>query len=410
VSRLAKSLCCILTGLLVVPAMARNTMQRSADNPSFLLNEACPASFEKLSNGTCAFRSLYELYSAPDHHGGLRVPLPPHRDGFTPQQVDLGRYLFFDPILSGDHTMSCASCHDPHRGFSDGQSTSLGRSVPADAKDEGRAGGRLERGAPTLWNVGFLSRFFWDARAASLEEQAAGPLFSPREMANNPRALTEALNSNETYRRLFHDAFGKPPGQPISIYETSKALAAFESSLVSVNSRYDRYAHGQADALDETQIAGLNIFRGFVARCSQCHVPPLFTDGELAVVGAPTARDGSVDLGAGALDGDPSQSGAFKVPTLRNVALTAPYFNAGQFDSLEEVVDFYNQGRGHAIPRGVTERVHWHVAMPKGTLSQQDVHALVEFLKTLTDESLLPRIPSAVPSGLAPIVSASPVR
>ena len=108
--------------------------------------------------------------------GGTRTALPPHRDGFTPHQIDLGRYLFFDPVLSGDGTLSCASCHDPARGLSDGRARSTG----IHGADAGRA-------APTLWNVAFLKRFFWDARADSLEAQAAGPLYSPREMGNTPQ-------------------------------------------------------------------------------------------------------------------------------------------------------------------------------------------------------------------------------
>ena len=141
------------------------------------------------------------------------------------------------------------------------------------------------------------------------------------------------------------------------------------------------------------------MFRGFVARCSQCHIPPLFTDGELAVIGAPAvpasrttaARDASITIPRGR---------RFKTPTLRNIARTAPYFNAGQFATLDEAVAFYNDARGHAAPRDVPLQIHWHIAMSQPMLGPDDVRAIVAFLNTLTDESLMPQIPSSVPSGL----------
>ena len=185
-------------------------------------------------------------------------------------------------------------------------------------------------------------------------------------MAATPATLDKVSRPNAIYRDLFSVAFQRPIQDPISVQEITTALAAFETSLVSFNSRYDQYAHGKTNALTQTEIAGLNIFRGFVARCSQCHVPPLFTDNELAVVGAPAGRQGQVDMGAGRITQDPSLMGGFKVPTLRNIALTAPYFNAGQFSSLKEVIQFYNGGRGHALPRGVKETIHWHIADAEG--------------------------------------------
>jgi cytochrome c peroxidase len=364
------------------------------------LRHQCPPSFEKISNGTCVFRSLYQLYSAPAHHGGLRVPLPAHRDGFTPEQIDLGRYLFFDPLLSRDRSMACASCHDPHHGFSLGRLTRMGTEDNIASNRERVGGKELARAVPTLWNVGFSPVLFWDGRARSLEEQALGPLFSADEMGTTPATLANAVNSSVVYRDLFSVAFQRSVQQLITVQEIVTALAAFETSLVSFNSRYDRYAHGQTNALTATEVAGFNIFRGFVARCSQCHVPPLFTDNEVAVVGAPAGRQGQVDLGAGAISRDPSLIGGFRVPTLRNVALTAPYFNAGQFSSLKEVVQFYNGGRGHAVPRGVKEMIHWHIAMPKATLCESEINELVAFMGALTDESMMPAIPATLPSGL----------
>ncbi len=166
----------------------------------FTLNASCPGGFEKTDAGVCELRTLYQFYDSLKGRGvgGTRTALPPHRDGFTPQQIDLGRYLFFDPVLSGDGTLSCASCHDPARGLSDARARSIG----IHGADAGRA-------APTLWNVAFLKRFFWDARADSLEAQAAGPLYSPREMGNTPTKLLASLNGNADYRRLFQEAFAE---------------------------------------------------------------------------------------------------------------------------------------------------------------------------------------------------------
>jgi cytochrome c peroxidase len=231
-------------------------------------------------------------------------------------------------------------------------------------------------------------------------------MFSSDEMGNSPQIVEAMLNSNPTYRRLFGVAFGRSKECPITVTDIATALTAFESSLVSFNSRYDRYAHGHEAAMSPVEIAGFNVFRGFVARCSQCHTPPLFTNSEMAVIGAPPVPGQTYDLGAGQHDLSPGMRGAFRVPTLRNIALTAPYFNAGQFASLREVIDFYNATRGHAVPAGEHADIHWQIAMTRPMLSAADTAALLAFLHCLTDESLLPQIPDAVPSGLAVVTVA----
>lgn len=356
----------------------------------FTLNPSCPPGFEKTKAGVCELRTLYQFYDSLENRGlgGTRTALPPHRDGFTPQQIDLGRYLFFDPVLSGDRTLSCASCHDPARGLSDGRK----RSVGIHGEDAGRA-------APTLWNVAFLKRFFWDARASSLEEQASGPLYSPREMGNTPARLLASLNGNATYRRLFQQAFPDQRGS-IGEQQVFTALTAFETSLVSLNSRYDRYVHGSDTALSEREIEGLNVFRSFVARCSECHTPPLFTNEQIAVIGMPEPEGHAFDVGAEAILHTPKLKGAFKVPTLRNIARTAPYSHSGAFADLRGVVDFYNKGRGNAVPNDMHLYLHWHISDPK--LTPTEVDRIVDFLGALSDETFLPQTPARVPSGLSP--------
>lgn len=350
------------------------------------MNDYCPPSFELTDENTCEFRSRYQLYPSIANKGvgGLRIGVPQIRDGFSPQQIDLGRYLFFDPALSKDGSLSCASCHDPDKGFGDG----LDRSIGIFGQD-------IPRSAPSLWNVGFLERFFWDGRAKSLEEQMEGPLYAPNEMGNSPENLLNTLNTIPEYKRLFTIAF---ENDAITLDQIYTAIAAFEASLISLNSRYDRYAHGYHAALSDNEIEGMNVFRSFVARCAECHTPPLFTNQQIAVIGSPELDGQPRDMGAQALDDDKSRRGGFKVPSLRNIVKTAPYMHSGRFKTLKDAASFYNEGRGHAVPKGEKLRLHWHIHEPN--LSDAELDRIVDFLGTLTDESFKPARPHEVPSGL----------
>ena len=379
-----RALAGLLGGALLVALPALAGAER------FTLSDRCPPSFERLDGDVCRLVTLYDRYDSLQGQGvgGTQTELPQRRDGFTAQQIDLGRYLFFDPLLSGDGSLSCASCHDPARGFSDGR----GRSV-------GIAGTQTRRSAPTLWNSAFLRRLFWDARAASLEEQAAGPLYAAAEMGNTPAQLLASLRGNPVYPRLFAEAY--PGSERIELPQVYTALAAFEASLISLNSRYDRYAHGHHQALTAEEIAGLNVFRSFVARCAECHTPPLFTNQQIAVIGTPELAGQPLDVGAEATFSAAKLRGGFKVPTLRNIARTAPYMHSGRFATLREAVAFYNGGRGHAVPEGVEMQLHWHIWDPG--LEERELDLIVAFLRTLTDETFVPQVPERVPSGLTPI-------
>jgi cytochrome c peroxidase len=359
------------------------------------LSDQCPASFEK-REARCWLRTPYQQYASLKGAGvgGLKTGLPAFRDGFTPQQIDLGRFLFFDPVLSANGKLACASCHVPAKGFTDQRLHSIGI--------DGR---EVRRNAPSLWNAGFLSRLFWDGRAHSLEEQVQGPLYNSSEMGNRPEALAKSLNALPSYRSLFAAAFPATAGKPIEAAQVYTALAAFESSLISLNSRYDFYAQGVSDALSPHELEGLNVFRSFVARCAECHTPPLFTNQQIAVIGMPDPAGRPFDPGAGAVAGTTEMRGGFKVPSLRNAALTAPYGHGGQFATLREAVAFYTRGRGHSVPKGENLRLHWHIWEPK--LSDTELDRLVDFIGALTDQSFLPAIPAAVPSGL-PLPSESP--
>lgn len=358
----------------------------------FQLNANCPPGFQLNENNECVSRNLYQQYEYDSIEstgvGGLRSGLPKVRDGFSPQQIDLGRYLFFDPVLSGDGSVSCASCHDPNQGFSDGKA--LGSGIHK---------AKMKRSSPTIWNVAYLQQLFWDARANSLEEQMQGPLYSEIEMGTTEEQLLFTLNGIDNYKQLFADAFpNRKRIDSINLGEIYTSIAAFESSLISLNSKYDQYAHGYHEALNENEIKGLNIFRSFVARCAECHTPPLFTNQQIAVIGSPEPDGRELDPGAEITFNDETRRGGFKVPTLRNIEKTAPYMHSGKFETLREAVEFYTKGRGHAVPEGEDLFIHWHIWEPN--LTDTELDRLVDFLKTLTDESFKPRTPTKLPSGI----------
>ncbi|MCM4164746.1 MULTISPECIES: cytochrome-c peroxidase [unclassified Arenibacter] len=377
-----------ILGILVLIILSGQST--TAYHPVPILQSNCPPGFKLNGNNECIAKNLYNQYAITNKAGvgGLKSALPEIRDGFSPKEIDLGRYLFFDPLLSADQTISCASCHDPNKGFSDGLATSRGKD-----------GQRLKRAAPSLYNVGYLKKLFWDGRASTLEEQMLEPLFSKEEMGNTLENLLSTLNEIENYRTLFAEAYpNRHRDQPIALHEITKAITAFQSSLISLNSRYDQYAHGYDEALNKNEIEGLNVFRSFVARCAECHTPPLFTNQQFAVIGTPEPDNLPLDPGAEIPFKDKSLRGAFKVPSLRNIARTAPYMHSGRFKTLRETVQFYTDGRGHAVPEGEKLLIHWHIWEPN--LTDYELDRLVDFLKTLTDESFTPKIPEVLPSGL----------
>ncbi len=360
-----------------------------------ILSGTCPPGFELNENNECESRNLYLQYSSlyDKGVGGLKTALPEARHKFSPQQIDLGRYLFFDPVLSNDNSISCAGCHNPDLGFSDG--------LP---QSHGIKGSVLPRSAPSLWNVAYLRTFFWDGRSSSLEEQMEGPLYSEDEMGTTPEELLSKLNNISEYRNLFAQAYPvRGASDDISLNEIYTAIAAFESSLISLNSRYDQYAHGYHAALSQQEIEGMNVFRSFVARCAECHTPPLFTNQQIAVIGTPSPEGLPFDPGAEIPYANKDLRGGFKVPSLRNIEKTAPYMHSGNFKTLREAVAFYTKGRGHAVPEDENLILHWHIWEPD--LSEEELDRLVDFLKTLTDETFKPRIPEVLPSGLQVLVN-----
>ncbi len=337
---------------------------------------------------------------------GLQKPFPqpiiqPEDNPTTPEKVELGRLLFFDPILSDDNTLSCAHCHHPDLGFSDG----LPRSHGKDGKGAGteRTGGiELSRSAPTLWNTVFNHRQFWDGRAQHLEEQARMVITTPEEVNADPAQLVEELKAIPEYRQLFDRAFGGKNGESITFKNITYALAAFQRTLVSFNSRFDRYAAGDGSALTPQEKRGLKLFLSPKTRCNECHGIPTFANRDFKVIGVPPVPGAPPDVPKP--EAEPGRgggpNGAFKIPTLRNIALTAPYMHNGAFATLEEVLDFYagggGRGKGLDVPLQDDK-------IRKFDLTQQEKEDLIAFLLALTDESAKPAIPERVPSGL-PVV------
>jgi parallel beta-helix repeat protein len=309
----------------------------------------------------------------------------------TPEKVELGRLLFFDPILSQNNDMSCASCHHPDMGFTDGNAQAIG----AD-------GVVLQRSSMSLWNVAYNTNFFWDGRAATLEEQMDTPLTSKDEMAGEPKDIEAELRAIPEYVDLFEKAFGS--ADAVTYDNVKLAISAFQRTLISNDSPFDRYASGDVNALTPAQRRGLALFRSAATRCFECHSAPTFADESFSVTGVPDLPGQPHDAGRQQVEPS-SLDGAFKAPTLRNIALTAPYMHNGIFNTLEEVVDFYAKGGGRdaGFPN-----VDIHVA--GFDMNEQEKADLVAFLYALTDESKLPEIPASVPSGLAVVQNLEPVQ
>jgi cytochrome c peroxidase len=298
------------------------------------------------------------------------VPIPPDNRPTT-DSIALGRKLFYDVKLSRDDTLSCASCHNPALHFTDGQQVAKGIS--------GQLG---TRNTPSLLNAAYNIDQFWDGRAASLEQQAGSPIASPKEMNLPHEICLTRLNADQAYRDEFAKAFG--PGV-ITMEKVVKAIAGFERTLLSGNSPFDRYQYGgDKTALSAAAIRGLAIFTDKTrGNCSTCHTvgekSALFTDGKFHNLGAGMNSNGELaDLGRYTHTGSDADRGAFRTPSLRNVAQTAPYMHDGSLKTLKDVIDFY-VGGGNSTPQLDRE-------MKPLKLSAQDRSDLVIFLKALTGD------------------------
>lgn len=299
---------------------------------------------------------------------GHRVPFPADNQS-TAAGVALGRQLFYEKALSDDNTLSCGSCHKQENGFSDPRQFSIGT--------DGSVGTRQ---AMSVMDLAWDQFFFWDGRATSLEQQAFGPVTNMIEMRNTWPVVEQRLQAHAEYPALFETAFGSPGIDSVRVV---KAIAQFERSLVSFNSRFDRFRYvGDSTAMDESEQRGMTLFmRG--AHCVDCHRDPLMADHNLRNNGLDLVL---TDLGGG-VNGNPALNGRFKVPTLRNIEVTAPYMHDGRFNTLEEVVEFYADDVQLDSPNLDNHMLPWIGGQVD--LSPEDRVDLVAFLRTLTDPQFL---------------------
>ncbi len=341
----------------------------------------------------------------PLFNGSIPLGLPadtwsyyvPRDNPMVPARIELGRKLFFDERLSADGRIACATCHKPDMAFTDGKVVA-----------EGIGGKRGTRNSPTLLNAMFTPNQFWDGRAGTLEEQAIQPLTNPLEMGNhNFDEVVARLRQVPEYRNEFRAVFGSE----ITIDLVGKALSAFERTLLTGDSPLDRFIAGDPKAISDAAKRGFTLFRG-KARCSRCHsfseALPFFSDFNyhntgvamnhpnferlareaFAVAGSDRAKetidrlaqqDGGQELGRILVSYHELDLGAFRTPTLRNIAMTAPYFHDGSAKTLLEVVRFYNEGGKQNINR------EWDLNAL--ALTEDEMRDLVSFLETLTGKT-----------------------
>ena len=318
------------------------------------------------------------------------------------KRAALGRLLFFDPILSANNQRACASCHQPEKAFTDGLPKSLGM--------DGQ--GHIKRNAPTLLNCVYSENFFYDLREPQLARQILHVVVDSAEFATTYPQIIEKLNQSAGYKKLFADAYADSPKYTISPYSVSDALASYVASLTSFQSPFDRFVRGDTAFLDPAAYRGFNLFMG-KANCGICHfapvfngtVPPAYEESESEVLGVPLRPD-TLNL---ALDADlgryvggkprdkaPFFKHSFKTPTVRNAALTAPYMHNGVYQTLEEVVDFYNRGGGAGMGADVP-----YQTLPDSplNLTAQEQKDLIAFLHALTDNpARLQEKPGSLPT------------
>jgi cytochrome c peroxidase len=303
------------------------------------------------------------------------VPIPADNPP-TAETIALGRRLYYDTALSVDNTISCASCHDPKFGFSDGHQFS-----------DGVRGQKGDRNSPTVLNSAYYTTQFWDGREPSLEKQAEGPVQNPVEMGHTLKGVEQRLMADPSYRAEFKKAFG---ADLITYEMVEKAIASFERTVVSGNSPFDKYMYGgDKKALSASAIRGLEVFRNpKKGNCAVCHTIEekyaLFTDNKFhnLGVGVKLTVNGETeltDLGRFKVTKVEADKGAFRTPSLRNITLTAPYMHDGSHKNLKEVIDFY-VGGGNSNPYRDKE-IH-----PLDFLTGRELADLQEFLKSLTGE------------------------
>ena len=304
-----------------------------------------------------------EASGLPKIPRGLPLLPVPKENPMTPEKVELGKQLYFDGRLSKDGTISCATCHDPQKAWAEHEPTSTGI---------GKKVG--ERNSPTVINAAYAPAQFWDGRAKSLEEQALGPIENLKEMGHKLDAMIAELSKLKGYEQQFKKVFGTGVTQD----GVAQAIAAFERTILSGNSPYDRFKEGDQQALNEAQKRGLELFES--AGCGTCHAPRTFSNGGYFNAGVGMDKE-KPDEGRKVVTGNDRDLGKFRVPALREVANTWPYFHDGSVQKLEEAVALMAAGGKDNPNLSVMLK-----AVREAKLTEANQKDLVEFLKALSGE------------------------
>lgn len=319
------------------------------------------------------FVSLY-LYADEDVSKWLvpkEVPTP-EDNKITQKRVELGKYLYFDKRLSSSNEVSCATCHDPQKGWSDGKQKAVGV--------HGKVG---SRNSPTIINTAFQTHQFWDGRSKSLEDQALGPMQADVEMDMKIADVEKFVNTNKGYKKLFIEAY---PNENLTIKTVAKAIASFERTIISRQAPFDKFIKGDKSAINDDAKKGWELFRG-KASCTTCHDGFNFTDGSFHNIGL-----GDDDIGRQVLKMKrKAWKGAMKTPTLRDVDQSAPYFHDGSVYTLEEAIAICAKGGREPNTENKSPD------MKDRGLKKLELAQINEFLKTLTGPQIDIKIPTKFP-------------
>ncbi len=361
-------------------AFNRAEFIRSYANP---LTTAISNLREELKMNTIRYNSLLNqdartLFDSNAYN--VNAYVPDLNDFISDEKVALGKMLFSDPSLSGTGTRSCRSCHQPEKAFTDG----LVKNTTIDNND------RIKRNTPTLINAALQPSQFFDLRVRTLEDQSLNVVQNKAEMHGSMQLSVNRLWQDSVYRRLFSKAFPKKDRNGIDTLEVMNAIGSYVRSLVMLNSRFDEYMRGNSNAMNAGEINGFNLFMG-KAKCATCHYMPLFNGTfpprymktEAEVIGVPataTGKEIDSDLGRYAIVKVESLKHAFKTPTVRNAARTAPYMHNGVFTTLEQVIDFYNKGGGVGLGMKIDNQT---LPFDKLDLSRKEQSDIIAFIKAL---------------------------
>jgi len=309
-------------------------------------------------------------------------------------QSQLGYLLFFDPALSGNNQRACASCHQPSKQFTDG----LDKSLAINGKN------KIQRNSPTLLNAAYQKLYFYDGRLFNLEEQAGEVLHNTFEMNIDEKELVLKLKQSSEYKNLFANAFKNTQDSAITFYAIMKSIAEYIRTLKTTNSRFDKYIHGNFKQLSIDEIKGYNIFTG-KALCGSCHffpifngtVPPAYNDNEFEVLGTPETKQNlniDSDIGREAITKMNIHKFAFKTPSVRNTQNTAPFMHNGVYQTIDEVLDFYNKGGGNGFGFNIPNQT---LPFDSLQLSKKEITQLKLFLYCLNDSSIIVKPPKSLP-------------